>query len=111
MQYMFDGKLYKVVKITGPKHNLLALGFSEDQESIEIVDLNKSIHDDVNIVSSQVEKQVLKGIQEANDELGTNYKVAKIQFVSSDSPSDSIYIELSKLIIKRLKAGGEFIST
>lgn len=110
MQYIYDGELYKIVKISGPKHNMLALCFNESAEVIEIIDIEKSCGNSAEKISLlSVKNQVLSGVAEANKELGTNYKVARIQFVSSDTPSDSIYIELSKQIIKRLYYGEKFV--
>ncbi len=109
MQYIYDGEFYKIVKITGPKHNMLSLSFGEKQASIEVSDLDKSANETLSISACSVENQVRIGIKEINNELNTNYNVLKIQFISSDSPSDSIYIELTKKIVKRLKSGGEFI--
>jgi len=108
MQYVFDGELYKIIKITGPQHNMLALGFGESLAAIEVKDLKKSKDNVINIFPLQVRNQVLRGLNEINEELGTNYKVVKIQFVSSDSPSETIYVELSKEIVKRLNAGEKF---
>jgi hypothetical protein len=110
MQYLYDGELYKIVKITGPKHNMLALGFDEIIKTIEVIDLEKSnMNSAAKISSEDVKNQVLFGISEMNNELGTNYKVCKIQFIGSDTPSNSIYIELAKQILKRLESGETFV--
>lgn len=110
MQYFYDGKFYKIVKISGPQHNMLALAFGESNLDIEVTDLEESSDKTlVSISQSDVKNQVLFAVEEANKELGTNYAVIKIQFVSSDSPSKSIYVELTKQILKRLKSDGAFI--
>lgn len=108
MQYIYDGEFYKIVKITGPKHNILSLCFTKNINEIEVADLNKLADDGANIDPSEVKNQVLIGIREINNELCTDYKVSKIQFISSDSYSNTIYIELTKNIIRRIEKGGEF---
>lgn len=106
MQYIFDGELHKIVRITGPRHNMLALGFGEVKTStdIEVLDLRRTDDHVVNFSPIEVKRQVLLGIKEINQELGTNYVVNKIQFVGSDSLSDTVYTELSKGIIRKLIA-------
>ncbi len=109
MQFTYDGEIYKVFRITGPSHNLLGISFGNTGtvtakiEPLRINgDKNESIHE------SNVQEQVLSGINEINDELGTDYKVKRIQFISSDTPSKNIYKELSKELVRQIERKGEF---
>mgnify|MGYP007051748172 CR=1 FL=1 len=69
MQYLYDGELHKIVRITGPKHNMLGLGLSNIKDNnVEVLDLNNADKDHVNIFPSEVKSQVLQGIQEINKE-------------------------------------------
>jgi hypothetical protein len=47
---------------------------------------------------------VLEGVNDANDELGTNYHLKHIQFVASDSFPAEIYRTLAKRIVHRMHA-------
>ena len=108
MQYVFDGEFYTVAKITGPRHNMLALAFCKIDQGVEVIDLKKSDDEVVNFLPDEIERQVLIGLKEINKELGTNYSVNKIEFISSDSLSNVIYTELTKQIVGRLQSGEEF---
>ena len=109
MQFFYDGKMYKAIRITGPKHNILGLSFTDTQENfcVEINDLEKNSVES-NIDSSDVESQVMKAVSESNKEFNTTYRVKKIEFISSDAPSSNAYKELTKAIIRRLVLGKEF---
>lgn len=109
MQFVFDGKFYKVIKITGPTHNMLGLVLDKDKShDIETIALKLKMDEKDNIDPLDVKSQVMSGIEAVNHELGVKYTVEKIQFVPSDTPSESVYKELAIEIIKRLIAGGKF---
>jgi len=107
MQYIYDGEFYKAVKISGPKHNLLGISFGMC-DCPKILSLNKK-SDESLIDENDVLSQVKNGIEKINEELGAEYSVSQIQFVSSDTPSEVIYDELAQEIVKRLHQGGEFV--
>ena len=100
MQFIFDGEFYKVTRVTGVSYNFLAISFGEnanglvDIEGLKINDEEKEF-----IFEKSVKEQVLLGLNEINNELATNYKVEKIQFIVSDTPSDIIYRNLIKEIV------------
>jgi hypothetical protein len=54
------------------------------------------------VEADDVLRQVLEGLSEANAELGTNYQVAAIRFVTDDTPSSSTYRFLAKSIVERV---------
>ena len=73
MQFSRDHEWYRVVRVTGPTHNLLGLKFGERGRQPEIEAL--SVEDgDATIIADGVKQQVLEGVAEANAEAGTNYK-------------------------------------
>jgi len=108
MQYAFDGEFYKVARITGPKHNMLGVRFSDLNSEIEVFNLDSS-GKQANFSANEVKNQVQLGLVEVNLELGTNHKISAIQFIGSDTESDSIYVELVKEIVRRLESGGKFM--
>jgi hypothetical protein len=110
MQFVFDGKFYKAIKITGPRHNMLGLVLDKNSNhEIDVIALRSSKDESNNISSLDVKDQVLSGVEAINHKFGVKYTVEKIQFVSSDTPSESVYKELTIEILKRIIAGEEFI--
>lgn len=109
MQYIYNGEIYKIVRVTGPSHNLLGISFGDIADlSLNVEDLSVKTEGKEGILASNVQKQVISGINEINNELGTNFIAKKIQFMSSDTPSSTIYKELSKELVKRIESNGEF---
>lgn len=104
MQFSRDGEWYQVVRITGPSHNLLALRFDELGTSGPVVERLSISNEAPMIEADDVQSQVLDGVAEANTELGTNYQVAAIRFVTTDTPSSDIYRSLAKVIVEQAKA-------
>jgi hypothetical protein len=100
MQFHSDGLIFKVVRITGPTHNFLGLAFENESRGIELLTLNSS--EVVRLHVDDVQKAVMEGVEQANNELGTNYRPSRIQFVVSDSPPAEIYRMLAYRIVHRL---------
>jgi len=104
MQYLFDGEFHKVIRITGLKHNLLGIAFTNEKgKTIEVEALKKMNDKRGTIDPKVVKEQVILGITEANIELGVNYKIRKIQFVPTDTPPISVYRDLAKEIANKIK--------
>lgn len=110
MHFSRDGDWYQATRITGPSHNLLALKLSEPGASEPIVERLSVSNEAPVIDADDVQRQVLEGVTEANAELGTNYHVAAIRFVTTDTPSFSIYRSLAKVIVEKLAQEGTFIA-
>jgi hypothetical protein len=107
MQFHSDGATHKAVNIAGPTHNLLGIGFAtsdalDDAVVIEPVQLKPT--EPVRLTADEVQKWTLEGLRQANEELGTDYRLRRIMFVVSDSPSADVYCELAKPIALRLHA-------
>jgi len=104
MQFTFDGEFYKVTRITGVSYNFLAVSFGENSNGLlDIKSLKINDKEKESIFEKSVKEQVLLGLNEINNELETNYKVEKIQFIISDTPSDIIYKNLIKEIVKYIE--------
>jgi hypothetical protein len=110
MQFIQDNEWYKVVRITGPAHNLLGLAFgneTDDQVTVEPLPIK---NDQISRISAEeVRQHVLHGVMEANQSLGTQYQVKKIQFVPADTPPPDIYRTLAKTIVERLANKKAFV--
>jgi hypothetical protein len=105
MQFHSDGTTYKAVSITGPTHNLLGMEFAasdavDDPVVVEPVHLKPT--EPVRLAPGEVQKWVLEGLRQANEELGADYRLRRIMFVVSDSPPAEVYRELAKRIAFRL---------
>jgi hypothetical protein len=108
VQFINNAPLYKVIRITGPKHNMLGIQFSESpMTSPPIVEaLNAEPHASVKLAAGDVVEQVTQGVRLAEQEFGREYHVEKIQFVTTDTPPASVYKDLAIELIRRMEGGG-----
>jgi hypothetical protein len=105
MQYHTDGIIFKVANISGPTHNFLGLEFCECDDGeliIESITLNSK--EPVRLNSIDVQREVMKGLEKANQEFGTNYRLKRIQFAVSDTAPVEIYTQLVQNIVARLRS-------
>jgi len=109
MQFIYDNGKYKVARITGPQHNLLAISLAERNCNIEVVSLAMKVGERVNVLQEDVLKQVKLGLGMVNEELGKEYYISEVQYLPSDSKTSNIYSFLIKELIKRIDEQGEFI--
>jgi hypothetical protein len=111
MKFIKDGECYKVVRITGPAHNILGLVFADtdfDESKIEMLALDNKKDELAKINAYDVKYYVVLGIGEINKQLNTDYKLKRIIFLPSDTPSLEAYRELAKQIIIRLHEKNRF---
>ncbi|MBL8191339.1 MAG: hypothetical protein JNK38_25205 [Acidobacteria bacterium] len=103
MKVIKDGQFYKIWRITGLHHNFLGLSFVQGSEAplprIESL-LSEKCCSPEPLDSNEVTKEVLRGVQEANDLLMTSYRVESILFDANDTPPESTYAVLAYLIVK-----------
>ena len=105
MQFTRVGNLFKVARITGPSHNLLGIEFRErtdppsDDVGVEVVPAET---DRTFLSSSEVRREVLLGVADANEEFGTDFVVKRIEFSPTDSPPAETYRFLARTIVDRL---------
>src|SRR5205823_6283640 len=96
--------VYKVARITGPKHNFLGLALSlAELASVTIERLrvdNGSAGSDT-LDEQKVLEAVQRGVTEANQKFGTNFRVAQLQYVPTDTPDLSAYYMLAKKIVEQ----------
>ncbi len=92
MRVIRDGEFFKLVRITGPSHNMLSVRYgATGTAGVEVLDKNA----DEGLPIDQVKQHVLAGVAEANETLDAEYKVEEIQFLRGDSPPIEIYRELA----------------
>jgi hypothetical protein len=98
----FD-KSFRVTRLTGPSHNLLGLEFGESPKSGVLVEPLPPVGKGPNLlIAAEIQRHVLEGINNANEQFGTNYIVKRIEFVPDDSPPAQTYELLAYSIVERL---------
>ena len=120
MQFSKEGKIYKVIRITGSQDNYLGISFAEKEISDpEVIELEigpivqkkpfyKVITRSILTTKKEIKQQVLNGLDSINKSLGTNYQLSHIYFVPSDSCRDQVYTLLTERLIRHYHEGKEF---
>jgi len=91
MRYSKQGNMYRVSRITGSQDNILGIVFSDNNaaekdasknygEKIELVEWDTKEGAAIKCSGEQVLEQVLSGLNKANEDLGKNYRISKIQY-------------------------------
>lgn len=105
MQFINDAPVYKLVRITGPKHNLLVLQFSdaavEGSVRLEALDVAKKCSDPIE--AQEVLDNVSRAIEDFEAESGKRYFLEAIQYMAGDSRPTEVYYEMAREIIRRIE--------
>ncbi len=109
MQFVKDGNVYKVARMTGSQDNILGVSFSEQETAVEVVEWDVKNDLKARTSSAQVLDQVLSGLKLVNDALGKRYYLSKIYFLPSDSASNSVYEFLIQELVKHFDSGNKFV--
>jgi hypothetical protein len=106
MQFVNNAPIYKLVRITGPKHNLLVLQFSEVEieRSVRVEALDAAQKCTNPIGAQEVLDSTLRAIEDVEIESGKRYFLEAIQYVASDSHPAEVYYEMTKEIIQRIES-------
>lgn len=93
MQFNRTGRFHRILRVTGPTHNLLGLEFVAGAESgvVEMVDL-ASWSGPPTLAAEEVRRAVQEGIQAAHQVLGSTVQARAIEFDATDSPPIRIYV-------------------
>jgi hypothetical protein len=98
-------EFYQAAYITGPTHNFLGLSFTNSMiADIEMIicRLPDNYNENNRLDINEVKAHVLLGLEHANNELGTNYKIDAIKFLINDSNRLKYYSLLSYHIVIRM---------
>jgi hypothetical protein len=103
MKVTKDGNVYKVARITGPKHNFLGLTLSGAE--VPSLTVERLQVDDGGIHAGTLDEQQLVaavrgGVTEANQKFGAHFYIAKLQYVATDTPDPSVYSLLAQTIVE-----------
>lgn len=97
------GDVYKATRITGPQHNYLGLVLSEtgvESVTIEPLSVDTSEVAVETLDDQQLLDAVQRGVTEANQALGTRFRIARLQYVPTDTPNPATYSTLAKYIVE-----------
>lgn len=102
MQFIDRDPLYKIVRITGPHHNLLGLQIAAEpvESTPKLEDLNAGPGASVGLDGRAVAIHVMRGVEDACRELHKAYHVEKIQYVGEDTPPVEVYRMLAKRLVQ-----------
>lgn len=105
MQFVNNAPVYKLVRITGPKHNLLVLQFSEAaiEGSVRLEALDDAGKCSNPIEAQEVLDNISRAIKDFEVESGKQYFLEAIQYVAGDSGPTEVYYEMAREIIRRIE--------
>lgn len=111
MQFVRSNGYLTVVRITGPKHNLLGLRIGEPETSRPACERLPHVgcckHGELD--EEHLIDAVLEGVEVANAELGAAYRVSHVRYVENDSPPVRTYTLLAYQVVRHLHGGGAFV--
>jgi hypothetical protein len=95
-----------VSRLTGPTHNLLQVDLTDatGEPSIEALPAIGAMPAKP-LEANEILRRVIAGVDAANREFGTSYRVGTVRFVADDSRPESIYQDLAFALIKGLASG------
>lgn len=101
MQVRKVGQVYTVARITGPQHNFLGLVLTDEVvpvPTVERLQMEEPGTPPRTLEESQLLAAVQRGITEANQQRGTHFQVATVQYVVTDTPKIAVYTLLARTI-------------
>lgn len=112
MHFTKRGNFYQASRITGPRHNFLAIALTPGHNTCETVvealpPVGECRH--AALSAEAMLSSVAEGVAEANSRFGTDYGVSHIQYVENDTPPEAVYGLMAHEIIEQLNSGGEFV--
>lgn len=102
MQFLKDGNIYKIARITGSQDDILGVSFSDEATEIEVIEWEVKPGAKIKSSSIQVLQQVEIGLNEINQILDKSYFLSKIYYLPSDSSSNAVYHLLIQELVKRI---------
>jgi hypothetical protein len=109
MNFSEHGDFCRVVRITGPTHNLLGISFSKGTRRAPAVhDLDRNKISQPRLAPDDVSRAVLAGIADANATFGLGLHASEIEFVGSDSPPADIYRFLAFELVRHFREQRKF---
>lgn len=106
MQFISNAPIFKLVRITGPKHNFLVVQLAETaiEGPVRVEALDAVPNCTAPIEPSEVLDNALKAIADLEAETGKRYFLEVIKYVASDSRPADVYYDMTKEIIRRIES-------
>lgn len=100
MKLIVDKDKFKMAFVSGPRHNFLSLSIENNKLGFifELNDLNSN--KDGNQNHDAIKEQIIAGLEQANRELNSDFRISLAEYSSLDTFSDHIYHDLTVSIIK-----------
>lgn len=111
MRFYKTGNIYKVIRMTGNQDNYLGVSFAEnDENSIDLIEVpvRNPKKQKIEPSKDEVLNEVLSGLKEVNESLGTSYRLSKIYYAPSSDGPTSTYQYLTRALIRRYHRKEEF---
>lgn len=106
MQFIDNAPVYKLVRVTGPTHNLLVLRFSsadvKGQVHVEALDAGRKCENPIE--GREVLENVMRAINDCEIGSGKRYLLKEIQYMASDSRPVEVYYEMTREMIRRIES-------
>lgn len=116
MQFTKLEDLEVVTRTTGPHHHFLGIGLSQVPVSCTTVMERVSLENpepEIEEFDSQkgLYREVMNGVSEANERLGTHFGVTKIRYCVDDPPIPGIYQRLAQALVEHVTQENESDAT
>ena len=110
MRFTKVGDLDVVTRITGPTHHLLGMALSTAPvPAAPIVERVSLARPEAEVEPFDPERdlcrEVLAGVRDANDRLGTHFGVTRIRYCADDPPIPGVYHRLAQALVEHVTAG------
>jgi len=107
MRFTKVGDLDVVTRITGPTHHLLGIALSPtscpEAPIVERVSLDHpQAEGEPFDPESDLCREVVTAVQDANDRMGTHLGVARIRYCADDPPVAGVYHRLAQALVERV---------
>jgi hypothetical protein len=102
MQFQHRGNWHSISRITGPRHNYLALvlrteGESEEATVTALPPRGRCAHSPLD--SAKILAAVQAGVAEANREHGAHFFLASVEYVSNDTGPEEVYRQMARMLV------------
>lgn len=103
MRFHHYMNLHVASRITGPRHNYLAITFATEEQSeepavIQLPPQGGCEHRPLD--AAKVLENTLLGVADGNAFFGTHYRVLNVQYVTNDTGPESVYREMARGIVE-----------
>ncbi|HEY4082290.1 MAG TPA: hypothetical protein VGM81_16485 [Burkholderiaceae bacterium] len=102
MQFIENAPFYKLVRITGPQHNLLVLKLASSAVDVAVERLDADRACPNPIEAEAVLEQVVRAMQDYESEGGNRRFFELVQYLAGDSRPVETYYMMTREILKRL---------